>query len=167
MPCPAASGEPERRARQLRWVVLRLWRHDCGRRRPVRRLSSGVRFGQLGLELVEKKGLDRFKARVYFSCGAAAIPWGRHVRSGHPVTSSWLGDRTGNRRPAVCSLCALQACRTVSSSRIHSQSVELEAESALELAKQTRFGGNGRRLCLATRFHSKPQGIDAEVRLAW
>ena len=43
---------------------------------------AGFRFGQLGLDLVDKKGLDRFKARVYFSCGAAAIPWGRHVRAG-------------------------------------------------------------------------------------
>ena len=43
---------------------------------------AGFRFGQLGLDLVEKKGLDRFKARVYFTGGAAVIPWGRHVRAG-------------------------------------------------------------------------------------
>jgi predicted ATPase len=40
---------------------------------------AGSRFGQLSLDLVEKKGFERFKARVYFTCGCAVIPWRQHV----------------------------------------------------------------------------------------
>ena len=64
---------------------------------------AGVRFGQLGLDLIEKKGLDRFKARVYFGCGIVVIPWARHIRAGVPLlrrsleTSLETGDQTVRR----------------------------------------------------------------------
>ncbi|GLR83378.1 hypothetical protein GCM10007857_00880 [Bradyrhizobium iriomotense] len=44
--------------------------------------AAGYRFAQLGLDLVERRGLDRFKARVYLGFGS----WTRHVRTGRP----WL-----------------------------------------------------------------------------
>ncbi|MGY4608031.1 PAS domain S-box-containing protein [Bradyrhizobium sp. USDA 4474] len=44
--------------------------------------DAGYRFAQLGLDLVETRGLDRFKARVYLGFGS----WTRHVHSGRP----WL-----------------------------------------------------------------------------
>ncbi|UWU95714.1 AAA family ATPase [Bradyrhizobium sp. CB1015] len=44
--------------------------------------AAGYRFAQLGLDLVERRGLDRFKARVYLGFGS----WARHVRMGRP----WL-----------------------------------------------------------------------------
>ncbi|MBH5402594.1 AAA family ATPase [Bradyrhizobium sp. CNPSo 4010] len=44
--------------------------------------AAGYRFAQLGLDLVERRGLDRFKARVYLGFGS----WTRHVRMGRP----WL-----------------------------------------------------------------------------
>lgn len=44
--------------------------------------DAGYRFAQLGLDLVERRGLDRFKARVYLGFGS----WTRNVRTGRP----WL-----------------------------------------------------------------------------
>ena len=44
--------------------------------------ASTVRFGQLGLELVETRGLDRFAARTYMLYGTFVVPWLRHLRSG-------------------------------------------------------------------------------------
>ncbi|WFU45058.1 PAS domain S-box protein [Bradyrhizobium sp. CB82] len=44
--------------------------------------AAGYRFAQLGLDLVERRGLDRFKARVYLGFGS----WTRHVRTARP----WL-----------------------------------------------------------------------------
>ena len=41
-----------------------------------------IRFGQLGLDLVEKGGLDGFAARVYMLFGTFVVPWLRHFRSG-------------------------------------------------------------------------------------
>src|SRR6185369_8265874 len=43
--------------------------------------EAGYRFTQLGLDLVERHGLDRFKARVYLGFGN----WTRNVRTGRPL----------------------------------------------------------------------------------
>jgi PAS domain S-box-containing protein len=47
--------------------------------------QAGFRFGQLGYDLVEKAGLKRFQARVYFNFGSLVIPWTRHVRDGRAL----------------------------------------------------------------------------------
>ncbi|MBR0751937.1 AAA family ATPase [Bradyrhizobium jicamae] len=43
--------------------------------------EAGYRFTQLGLDLVERYGLDRFKSRVYLGFGS----WTRHIRTGRPL----------------------------------------------------------------------------------
>ena len=43
--------------------------------------AAGYRFAQLGLDLVERHGSDRFKARVYLGFGS----WTRHIRTGRPL----------------------------------------------------------------------------------
>ena len=102
---------------------------------------AGFRFGQLGLDLVEKKGLDRFKARVYFSCGAASIPWGRHVRAGTLLLRRALeiALQTGDQPHAAYAQSKLIANGLTSADSL--AEVQRAAESALEFAKQTRFGG--------------------------
>jgi predicted ATPase/signal transduction histidine kinase len=44
--------------------------------------EAGIRFGQVGLDLVEKRGLLRWKARVYLDFGVIIMPWSKHLRSG-------------------------------------------------------------------------------------
>jgi predicted ATPase len=50
----------------------------------------GFRFGRLGYELVEKRGLRRFQARTYVSFGNLVMPWTKHVKTarGRPRTRS-------------------------------------------------------------------------------
>jgi predicted ATPase len=43
--------------------------------------QDGIRFGQLGYELVEKRGLKRFQARTYTLFGSHVMPWKRHLRA--------------------------------------------------------------------------------------
>ena len=43
--------------------------------------EAGYRFCQLGLDLVERRGQDRFKARVYLGFGS----WTRHIRTGRAL----------------------------------------------------------------------------------
>ena len=43
--------------------------------------KAGFRFGQLGYELVEKRGLKRFQARTYMLFGGYVMPWTKHVRA--------------------------------------------------------------------------------------
>ncbi len=44
--------------------------------------QAGFRFGRLGCDLVEQRGLTRFQARTYFNFGSIVTPWTRHVRAG-------------------------------------------------------------------------------------
>jgi predicted ATPase/signal transduction histidine kinase len=44
--------------------------------------AAGSRFGQVGFELVERRGLMRWKARVYLEYCHRILPWTRHPRDG-------------------------------------------------------------------------------------
>ena len=46
---------------------------------------DGFRFGQLGLDLVEQRGLMRYQARTYLCVGALVIPWTKHPASGREL----------------------------------------------------------------------------------
>jgi PAS domain S-box-containing protein len=41
--------------------------------------QAGLRFGRLGLDLVEKRGLDRFKARVYLVSAVHVVNWTQNL----------------------------------------------------------------------------------------
>jgi len=62
--------------------------------------QTGLRFGKLGVDLVEKHGLDRFRARVYMCFGTFVTPWAKHASSGEPwirrgfETANIMGDLT-------------------------------------------------------------------------
>src|ERR1700751_821094 len=43
--------------------------------------KAGFQFAQLGYELVEKRGLERFQARTYHWFAQFVVPWTKHVRA--------------------------------------------------------------------------------------
>src|SRR4029077_3914675 len=47
--------------------------------------KAGFRCGQLGYELVEKRGLRRFQARTYMVFASHVIPWAKHLRAGRDL----------------------------------------------------------------------------------
>src|SRR4051794_19240847 len=47
--------------------------------------EAGFRFGQLGYDLVEKRGLKRFQTRIFFNFGSLVVPWTRHIRGGRDL----------------------------------------------------------------------------------
>ncbi|HEX4862306.1 MAG TPA: AAA family ATPase, partial [Rhizomicrobium sp.] len=47
--------------------------------------TAVYRFGQLGYDLVEGRGLTRFQARTYMDFGGSVLPWTRHVRTGRDL----------------------------------------------------------------------------------
>ncbi len=61
---------------------------------------ASSRFGKLGLDLVEQRGLDRFEAGVYLVLAIDIIPWTQPIRSGRSLiqrafdAAERLGDRT-------------------------------------------------------------------------
>jgi len=62
--------------------------------------EAGIRFGRLGYELVEQRGLKRFQARTYLNFGYLLMFWTRHVREGRDLlrrafeTANQIGDLT-------------------------------------------------------------------------
>src|ERR1700716_1613055 len=101
---------------------------------------TAFRFGRLGLELVERRGLDRFKAPVYMSFGNLVNPWTRHVRTGRPLvrralnTANEIGDLTF----------AAYSCNNLITNLLASgeplPDIQREAEAGLAFARQIRFG---------------------------
>jgi PAS domain S-box-containing protein len=100
----------------------------------------GVRLGQLGYDLVEKRGLQRFQARTYLSLGDLVIPWTRHVRTARDLihrafdTATRIGDLTF----AAYSCFSLNANLLATGDPL--VDTHREAEKGLEFAQGTRFG---------------------------
>jgi predicted ATPase/signal transduction histidine kinase/FixJ family two-component response regulator len=101
---------------------------------------AGFRFGELGLDLVEQRGIDRLKARVYLAFGNLAKPSIRHVRMGRSLprhafdTAQQVGDLTY----AAFSRNNLLTFLLASGDPL--AEVQREAEYGLNFARQARFG---------------------------
>jgi predicted ATPase len=101
---------------------------------------AGFRFGHLSLDLVEKRGLDRFKARVYLCFGNLVIPWTQHLRAGRALirrafdAALEAGDLS----------CAAYSCNNMLTNLLASgdplSDVQREAENRLGFAQKARFG---------------------------
>jgi PAS domain S-box-containing protein len=102
--------------------------------------GSGFRFGRLGYELVEKRGLRRYQARAYMSFGNLVMPWTRHIRTGRELVrrafdaANKVGDLTF----------AAYSCNNLNTNLLASGDplgdVQREAENGLEFARKARFG---------------------------
>ena len=102
--------------------------------------KDGFRFGQLGYDLVEKRGLTRYQARTYMSVGAMVMPWAQHVASGRELVRRAfdLAYRIGDLTFASYSWDQLiTICLAVGDPLAEVQS---ECENGLAFAKRVRFG---------------------------
>jgi PAS domain S-box-containing protein len=62
--------------------------------------EAGFRFGRLGYELVEQRGVKRFQASTYMTFGHQIMPWTKHIRAGRDLlrrafdAANEIGDLT-------------------------------------------------------------------------
>jgi PAS domain S-box-containing protein len=100
----------------------------------------GVRFGQLGYDLVDKRGLRRFQARTYLSLADLVIPWTNHVRTARDLIRRAFdtADRIGDLTFAAYSRFSLNANLLATGDPLIG--THREAENSLEFAQRTRFG---------------------------
>jgi predicted ATPase/two-component sensor histidine kinase/GAF domain-containing protein len=102
--------------------------------------KEGFRFGQLGYDLVEKRGLKRFQARTYMSFGDIVLPWTRHVRAGRDLVrrafdaASEIGDVT------YAGFCCDHLIKNLLAVGDPLVEVQREAEASLQFAQKIRFG---------------------------
>ena len=101
--------------------------------------KAGFRFGRLGYELVERRGLRRFEARTYVSFGNRVAPWTQHIRACRDLlrrgfeAANKIGDLTF----------AAYSCVHVNTNLLAAGDplveVQQEAENGLEFAQKTGF----------------------------
>jgi len=102
--------------------------------------KDGFRFGQLGYDLVEKRGLTRYQARTWMSLGAMVMPWAQHVASGRELVRRAFDAayRIGDLTFASYSWDQLiTICLAVGDPLAE---VQTECENGLAFAKRVRFG---------------------------
>ena len=102
--------------------------------------DAGYRFGQLGLSLVDGRGLDRFKARVYMCVAYHVTPWTRPIRTGLPLlrrafeVASESGDLTYIGFSSCCTVTTLIAAGEPLAE------LEQEAQRRLQIVQAAKFG---------------------------
>ena len=102
--------------------------------------QAGFRFGKLGLDLVDKRGLDRFKARVYVHFGDVVTPWTRPFHTG----CTWIlrAFDTANENGDLTF--AAYSCNHLITNLLASGAplgeIQREAEIGLDFVRKARFG---------------------------
>ena len=102
--------------------------------------AAGFQFGQLGYELTEKRGLDRYQARTYMAFGNFVMPWTRHVRTGRELVRHAfdIANKAGDLTFAAYSCNNLNTNLLAAGDAL--PGTQREAERGLEFAQKARFG---------------------------
>ena len=127
--------------------------------------QAGLRFGRLGYELVEQRGLKRFQARTYMNFGYLLTFWTRDVRGGRDLvrrafeTANQIGDLTY----AAYYYTHLNTYLLAAGDPL--DEVQVEAERGLAFAQNMRFGFAIELDRRAAWARSDAPRLDAEFRL--
>jgi PAS domain S-box-containing protein len=102
--------------------------------------QAGFRFGRLGLDLVEKRGLDRFKARVYLVFGVHVVNWTQNlsISRGLLRRAFEAAQETGDLSYVAYSCVDLVTNFLATGDPLGE--AEREAENGLEFVRKMSFG---------------------------
>src|SRR5262249_16441744 len=102
--------------------------------------AAGFRFGKLASAMVEKPGLDRYKARVASVFAIRVNPWTKHVRTSQALTRRAfdVAQETGDLTFAAYSCTCLITLLLASGNPL--DEVQEAAERSLEFARKAKFG---------------------------
>jgi PAS domain S-box-containing protein len=101
---------------------------------------AGFRFGRLGYELVEKRGLHRYQARTYVAFGNLVIPWTKHLRSGRDLVRRAFDAAINTGDLTYAAYCCNNLNTNLLATGDPLGDVQREAENGLEFARRARFG---------------------------
>src|SRR6202166_2697690 len=102
--------------------------------------TAVYRFGQLGYDLVEGRGLTRFQARVYMEFGYGVVPWTRHVRAGRDLVRRAFEAAIKNGDLTYAAYCGDQMNTNLLAAGDPLAEAEREAGRGLAFAQKMRFG---------------------------
>jgi predicted ATPase/signal transduction histidine kinase len=102
--------------------------------------QAAFRFGKLGLDLVEKHGLERFRARVSQCFGYFISPWSRHLRGSVELLrrSFVTAQQAGDLKYAVYGCDRLTTVLLAAGEPL--AEVQRQAENVIEFARRAKFG---------------------------
>ena len=102
--------------------------------------QAGFRFGRLGLDLIDKHGLDRFRARVYLVFAVHVAHWTQPLQTSRAFLSRAFeaAQDAGDLSYAAYSCIDLITNRIATGDSL--SDVEREAEHGLEFARKVSFG---------------------------
>ena len=102
--------------------------------------KDGFRFGQLGYDLVEKRGLTRYQARIWMNMGSTVLPWAKHVAGGRELVRRAFDAayRIGDLTFASYSWDQLVTVCLAAGDPL--AEVQKECENGLAFARRVRFG---------------------------
>jgi predicted ATPase/signal transduction histidine kinase len=102
--------------------------------------QAGFRFGRLGYDLVEQRGLKRFQARTYSVFGNMVLPWTKHVRTGRDLVRRAFeaANKTGDL--TFAGYCGGHLNTNLLAAGDPLDEVQGEAERGLAFAQKVRFG---------------------------
>src|SRR6266852_6217993 len=98
------------------------------------------RVGQLGYDLVERRGLTRFQARTYELFGYGVVPWTRHVRAGRDPLRRAFEAALKNGDLTFAAYCGTQLNTNLLAAGDPLAEAEGEAQQALAFSQKMRFG---------------------------
>jgi PAS domain S-box-containing protein len=102
--------------------------------------QAGYRFGKLGLDLVDTRGLGRFKARVYVHFGNVVNPWTHPFHTGR----TWIRRAFEVANESGDLTFAVYSCNHLITNLLASEEplseVQREAEIGIAFARKARFG---------------------------
>jgi len=102
--------------------------------------QAAYRFGRLGYDLVEGRGLTRFQARTYMDFGNVVLPWTRHVRAGRELVRRAFEAATKVGDLTYAAYCGNELNTNLLAAGDALAEVEREAERGLAFARNARFG---------------------------
>jgi PAS domain S-box-containing protein len=102
--------------------------------------EDAFRFGQLGYDLVEKRGLKRYEARTCMCFGSFVVPWKKHARHGRDLIRRAfdVAYRMGDFTYAAYSFTMLVTNFLFVGDPL--AEVQVEAEKGVDFAKSARLG---------------------------
>src|SRR5215471_15298880 len=102
--------------------------------------EAGFRFGRLGYDLVEHRGLQRFKDRIYMLFGHLIMPWTHHVRAGRDLVRRAVEVAHAIGDLKLAANYSTNVITNLLAAGDPLVDVQREAEEGLQLAEQARFG---------------------------
>jgi predicted ATPase len=102
--------------------------------------EDAFRFGQLGYDLLEKRGLKRYEARTCMCFGSVVVPWTKHARHGRDLVRHAFdcAYRMGDFTYAAYTFTQLITNFLVVGDPL--AETQAEAEKGVEFAKRARVG---------------------------